>query len=66
MVGLIETIPVLPDALMGAGLGALIGGVVAQRHMRRGGPLPYDWIVIRWSAALAAVFAGVAVIAELP
>lgn len=49
----LESVPFLADVLTGAGLGAFVGAWVAYRHQRRGGTLPRDWVVTRWSVAFA-------------
>jgi hypothetical protein len=61
----VESVPVIPDMLVGAGLGALVGAAVAQRHQRLGGSLPFDWVVARWTLAGAALLGSAALILEL-
>ena len=53
MVAALDSVSLITDALIGAGIGALVGSVVAQGHQRRGGLLPHDWIVTRWSVLFA-------------
>jgi hypothetical protein len=45
----LDSVPLITDVLVGAGLGALVGSIVAQRHQRKGGRIPHEWIVTRWS-----------------
>lgn len=54
MLAALEAVPFISDLLMGAGLGAFLGALVAYRHERRGGQTPRDWVVTRWSAGGAA------------
>lgn len=65
MVATLERIPFVLDALTGAGVGALIGSWVAYQHGHRGGRLPYDWIVTRWSAGGAGLALLLGAAAEL-
>lgn len=50
---------------MGAGLGALLGSLVANRHERRKGMIPRDWRVTRWSLVGAGAALVVGALAEL-
>lgn len=58
MLAALDDVPLIADALVGAGIGALAGSFVAQRHQRRGGRIPHEWIVTRWTmvGALAIPF----------
>jgi hypothetical protein len=56
----LDTVPVLTDALTGAGVGAFVGGMVAyrrerlaRRHRRQPNVEP-RWLVTRWTWAGAA------------
>ena len=65
MLAALESIPFLPDLLIGAGWGAFVGGVVSYLHQGRGGTISHDWLVTRWSAGVAVVALLVSVLAEL-
>ena len=51
MVAALDDVPLVADILVGAGLGAFTGSLVAQRHQRLGGRIPHEWIVTRWSVS---------------
>lgn len=61
----LDSIPVLTDALTGAGAAALVGGLLSYRLERRAADrgeasaLEPRWLVIRWSVVGAVVGVGV-------
>jgi hypothetical protein len=67
----LDSIPVLTDALTGAGAAALVGGLLSYRLERRaagrGQPpaLEPRWLVVRWSVVGAVVGVGVHLIAAV-
>lgn len=48
-VGVLERVPVLQDALVGAAVGALIGNGVASRWERRNPELKAAHFAVRWT-----------------